>query len=246
MINFIIYEDDYNASEFFKSIIHEFIGGNNDSYKIVSFSRYDDNLIEKTTSLIGKKIFILDVEVPGKTGLDLAREVRTSGDWLSQIIIVSNFEKYEKDTFTSKLLALNFISKKNNVRDCLKDTLNLAYEIISTHSAYAFQYNGEFYQIPYHDILYFEKDLNDNYCYLVTNKSKYKIKETITNIEKRLKRDLCFFKSHRSCIINLDNIYSIELNSNTITFIDGKKINLLSRSKKSILKKKLVDNSFNK
>ena len=244
MINFIISEADTRATNFYKSIIHEFIGGRNDGYKIVSFSRYDNNLLNKIHNLLGKKIFILDVHVPGKNGLDFARDIRASGDWLSQIIIISEFEKYKKEAFTSKMLTLDFISKDDDIPTRLKDTLNVAYKITNTHRSYTFKYNGELYNIPYHDILYFQKDLNDNYSSIVTEKGSYKIKESITSIQKKLENDLRFFKTHRSCIINLHNVRSVELNSNTISFIGNKSTNLLSRDRKKLLKEKLTDDSI--
>ena len=244
MFNFIIYEDDMSATNLYKEIIHEFIGGKKDGYKIVSLNRYDNNLVEQIHNLMGKKIYILDVHVPGKNGLDFARDIRASGDWLSQIIIISEFEKYRKEAFTSKMLTLDFIAKDDDVTNCLKATLNLAYKITNTHKAYTFQYNGELYNIPYHDILYFEKDLNDNYSFVVTEKGSYKIKESITSIENKLKGDLRFFKTHRSCIINLHNVRLLELNTNTIYFIGNKETNLLSRNKKKELKEKLTNCSI--
>ena len=244
MFNFIIYEDDINTTNLYKNIIHEFIGGKKDGYKIISFNRYDNNLVEQIHNLMGKKIYILDVQVPGKNGLDLARDIRASDDWLSQIIIISDFEKYRKEAFTSKMLTLDFIVKDNEVTNNLKNTINLAYKITKTHKAYTFQYNGDFYNIPYHDILYFEKDLNDNYSFIVTEKGKYKIKESITSIENKLKNDLRFFKTHRSCIINLHNVRLLELSTNTIYFIGSKEINLLCRNRKKELKERLTNCSI--
>lgn len=244
MINFIIYEDNIDTINFYTNVIHEFLCGKKDGYKIVSFSRYDNSLVEGIKNLFGKKIYILDVHVPGKNGIDFARDIRATGDWLSQIIIVSDFEKYKKEAFTSKMLTLDFISKDENVSTNLKETLSLAYKITNTHRSFGFQYNGDFYQIPYHDILYFEKDLNDNYSFIVTNRESYKIKETISNIEKKLGNDLRFLKTHRSCIINLHNVHSVELSTNTIYFDNNQKTNLLSRDRKKILKEKLTESNI--
>lgn len=244
MVNFIIYEDNMETTNFYKSVIRGFLGDKEDGYKIVSFSRYDNSLEEEIKNLLGKKIYILDVQVPGKNGLDFARDIRASGDWLSQIIIVSDFEKYKREAFTSKMLTLDFISKDENVSIKLKETLNLAYKITNTHRSFGFRYNGDIYQIPYHDILCFEKDLNDNYSFIVTNRGSYKIKESISSIEKKLDNDLRFLKTHRSCIINLHNVHSVELSTNTIYFNNDKKTNLLSRDRKKVLKEKLTENNI--
>lgn len=244
MINFIIYEDNMNTIHLYESIIHEFIGGKEDGYKIISFSRYDHQLIEGIQNLLGKKIYILDIHVPGKNGLDFARDIRASGDWLSQIIIISDYKKYKNEAFTSKMLTLDFICKDEDVSAKLKETLTLAYKITNTHRSFGFQYNGDFYQIPYHDILYFEKDLHDNYSFIVTATKRYKIKESISSIEKKLGNDLRFLKTHRSCIINLHNVYSVELATNTIFFVGNKSTNLLNRNQKKVLKEKLTKSNI--
>ena len=57
-------------------------------------------------------------------------------------------------------------------------------------------------------------------------------------IENELKNDERFFRTHRSCIVNLNNISNVELKNSKIIF--GKKsTNLLARDKKNELKDKL-------
>ncbi len=243
MLNFIIYEDNAKARELYKSIVTDFIGGKMDGYNISSFGRYEDYLKNGISKLLGKKIYILDIEVPGKNGLDFARDIRASGDWLSQIIIISNYDNYRQEAFTSKMLTLDFISKRDNVPVKLKETLSVAYKITTTHLAFTFQYNSELYRIPYQDILFIKKELNDNYSLIITERGSYRIKKSIKKIEKELANDARFFKTHQSCIVNLYNITSVNL-TDSIIYFKNKKTDLLTRDRKTPLKEKLANSTI--
>jgi len=238
MINFIIYEDEKKFREKYISIILKLIGNMKVAYRIIEIEKYEKDTFIKLNELIGKKIFILDIEVPGKSGLDLAREIRKNGDWKSPMIIVTTHEHLKNAAFTSRMLMLDFISKFYNCEESLKETLMLSFDIIESNPSLNFQYNGELYQLPYDDILFIEKNVEDPYSTVVTRKEKVKIKKMICSIEEELSKDSRFFRTHRSCIVNLDNITSVELRECIIHF--GKiETPLLSRDKKKELKIRL-------
>lgn len=238
MINFIIYEDEKKFREKYISIALKIIGGMKIAYRIIEIDKYEKSTLSKLKNIVGKKIYILDIEVPGKSGLDLAREIRNSGDWLSPMIIVTTHEHLKNTAFTSRMLMLDFISKFYNCEESLKETLKLSLDIIENHQSLNFQCNGELVQIPYDDILFIEKNVEDLYSTVVTKEERIVIKKTISSIEKELNQDPRFFRTHRSCIANLDKITSVELKACIIHF--GKsETALLSRDKKSELKIKL-------
>ena len=75
MVNFIIYEDDKSTRENYISIILKIMGNRKEQYSIIELDKYNSK-VTKALNVVGRKIFILDVEVPGKSGMDLAREIR--------------------------------------------------------------------------------------------------------------------------------------------------------------------------
>lgn len=239
MLNFIIYEDQRRMRDLYEKVILEFLGNKKDGYRIIHIPRFTENTRKEIEQLDGKKIYLLDIQVPGKSGFDLAREIRYSGDWLSQIIVISGYEHFKSDVFSSKTLTLDFISKDEDIQKRLRETLELAYGISTTHRFFSFQSNGEIFRIPYHDILYFSKELNDNYTSIVTVKQTHKVKKSISQIEKILGNDLRFLKTHQSCIINLHNVQSVDLKIPIINFGD-KETNLLSREHRKELKERLT------
>lgn len=245
MINIIIYEDNEESQKNYQEIIKSYFKKRNIKIQLYIFKHYIKNLEVKLRELKGKKIFILDVEVPGKSGLDLARIIRTSGDWQSPLIVVTSYEHLKNTGFTSKMLMLDFISKRENLEQRLAESLDVAYDILNITNSYTFQYNGELYHILYRDILYFEKDLNDNYCFLHTKDNTHRVKESIVQIEKDLEKYDNFIKTHRSCIINKDNIRYLDLKENIIYF-ENTSTNLITKANKEILKRTLHQSQLRK
>ncbi len=234
MINFIIYEDNKITQKEYSNVINKFMLKQNLSYQIIKINLYTNETMFSLKNLDGKKIFIIDIEVPGKSGLEFAREIRYNKDWASPIIICSSHKELKNKGFTSRLLMLDFINKDKNILNNLENALEVAFDIINCHKSYNFRYNGEYYQVPYENILYIEKNLNDNYATVFTKRSKYRIKDTIINIFSIL-NDERFLKCSRSCIVNTDNILSIDFINNTIDF-GGISTDLVSRDGKKALK----------
>ena len=238
MINVIIYEDNKEMQILYQEVVRNFFHSQKIKIKFHIFSSYVRNLERKLASLPGKKLFILDIEVPGKSRLDLARTIRHEGDWMSPLMVITSYENLKNTGFTSKVLMLDFISKRENVRKRLKESLETVYDIFHMKDAYTFQYNGKLFHIPFDDILYFEKDLNDNYTFLYTEDFAYKIKESITQIGKKLEQHLMFLKVHRSCIVNINRISMFNVKEKRI-YLGKYSTNLITREGRDFLKKKL-------
>lgn len=236
MINIIIYEDSKDMQALYKKTLNHYFKSKKQDIKLYIFDCYSRNLETKFRNIPGRKIYIMDIEVPGKSGLDLARNIRKSGDWMSPLIVITSYAHLRNTGFTSKVLMLDFICKREPVERRLIETLDVIYGIVNDSNNYTFQYNGEVFQIPFDDVLYFEKDLNDNYTFLYTKCNCYKINESILQIGKKLEDNHHFFKTHRSCIINLDNVTYFNYNDNTI-FMDHYIIKLITNQKRNMLKK---------
>lgn len=239
-MNFVIYEDEKEYAEKYKSVICKMMGPSNLNYKIIEISEYNEESSKKLEKIDGNRIYILDVEVPGKNGIELARKIRKSGDWTSPIIIVTSHEEFKNVGYTGKILMLNFISKNNNLEKDLQETLDVALEINMSSKSLCYTNKGELYQIAYQDILYIEKSLNDNTCYVVTKNNIYTVRKTIKELEKQFAEDRNFVKTHRSCIVNIKNIKYIDFENNKIVFVN-KEIDLLSRSNRKLLKERMKE-----
>ena len=229
-MNFVVYENNEKKFMEYKNIIFKLMSGFKICYKTI-LVRPDEEL--DLLTLNGAKIFIVDE-------IDIVRKIRESGDYNSQIIFMIDEIKSNIIPNVSNLLILDFISKTNYVFDNLYNALKVAMDISGMNSMkMCFSYENEYYQIPYKDILYIEKILNDNTSLIVTKNNKYVVRKSIVKLEKELCNKDMFFKTHRSCIVNMDNIIHVDFNEGIINFLENE-IKLLSRSKKKELKCKLL------
>ncbi len=236
VINYIIYEDEEEYRKKYVSLILKLRGKEQEGYRIIELSKYDKETKKMLDNTLGKKIYILDIEVPGKSGLDLAKEIREEGDWESQIIIVTTHEHLRTVSFTSRLLMLDFVSKYYDCENRLKESLIVAFDILTKYKALTFITEGELYQIPYRDILYIEKSVKENGCTIVTRKEQIEVRETLAKLEERL--DSRFYKTHRRCIVNLHNVKRVDFNVGLIKFGD-QEIDMLARNNRKDLRDKL-------
>lgn len=239
MIKFIIYEDKKEYREIYKNVILKIIGGSSENYDILEIDKYDHHLIDKIEKSDGRRIYILDIEVPGKSGLDLAREIRNGyNDWESQLIISTRHQHFQSVSFMARLLMLDFVSKHNNCENHLKESIIDAIRILNCHQNFVFTQDGELFQIPYQDILYIEKNKYDIYTTAYTKNHSQLIKMSIKKIEEQLKQSNRFFKTNRSYIVNLYNIDSINYACQTIK-VGNKMIKAISRDNKKRLKERM-------
>lgn len=237
-MNFVIYEDIKKHTDIYKKVIFKLMGVNNLNYNIIEINEYDKTTKKQLVKLKGNKIFILDIEVPSKDGINLAREIRKTGDWTSPIIIISSNDEFKSVSYTRNILMLDFISKKSDIENNLYEALILAKEILLTKKMLCFRDKGEMFQIPLDDIFYIEKSLNDNLSLIVTEYDTYKIRSTIQKLENELSSSSDFFRTHRSYLVNTKNIRHINFEEGKIDFSNNK-LALLSRTNKKKLKEKL-------
>ncbi len=240
MINFIIYEDEEYFGNLYKNVIHKFMGNSDDQYKIYSFSEYSDEIIKFIKGLTGQNVFIFDIEVKGKSGLDLAREVRAVKKTMNdQIIIVTAHQDLIQNAFHKKILMVDFISKFDELEERLLLCFHEIYEIFNSNKFLSFKQDSEIIRIPYNDILFIEKDKNDECLYIETDNCRYKYRTNIAKIEHLLENDKRFFKTHRSCIVNTFKITKLNT-SIPIIYFNNKYTTCLSRDKKKELETKCL------
>jgi len=235
MINFIIYEDEEYFYRLYKDVIHKFMGSSNDQYKIYYFSEYKDEVMDFIKNLVGQNIFILDIEVKRKSGLDLAREIRAFRKTMNdQIIIATAHQDLVENAFHKKLLMVDFISKFDALEERLTLCFKEIYEIFNGNKFLSFKQDGEIVRIPYNDVLFIEKDKSEECLYIETINDRVKYRGGLSKMEDLLKDDRRFFKCHRSCIVNTFKITKINGSIPEISFND-KFTNCLSREKKKEL-----------
>lgn len=242
MIEVVIVDD----LEYFRNIIKEILiielKKRNIKSKIFCFDKYNKDFWKHVKSTNNYKLFILDIEVPGMSGIDASRKIRVF-DLKSDILFVTAYDNIKNKNLIlfSTIRPLSFLNKKNikidlqNKLDYIANFFPLEKE---NQKTLTFKNKLETYKIYENDIDFIEVNkINHNLIIHLTN-SIIEINQTIKEFEKIIDATI-FFKTHRSCIINIKNVKKINYKNNRITFYSENITELLSRHKKKELKDKI-------
>ena len=152
MINFIICDDNNHVREFDKKIISKIAMPYDFDYTIHSFDRYNIKLKNLINTPSDIKIYILDLELPNKSGTEIANEIRKI-DWESIIIILTSHDELEFKLLKEKLLIFDFISKFDDYENRLADTLKMIVEKVNTKKIISFKSSKELHHVKLNNIL---------------------------------------------------------------------------------------------
>ncbi|MDE7282512.1 MAG: LytTR family DNA-binding domain-containing protein [Lachnospiraceae bacterium] len=140
-------------------------------------------------------VVLLDIEMPGMNGVELAKRLR-EGNKLIQIIFITGFSEYISEGY--EVAALHYLLKPVS-REKLFSTLNRALEKQESDGRKIVLENSmETVLLPINEIRYIE--VNKNYI-TVYAEGSYTVKRTLKEIEMEL--DERFLRVGRSYIVNM-------------------------------------------
>jgi two-component system response regulator AgrA len=233
MLNFVICEDNKKNREKLINIITKIMMPYDFDYIVHEFEDYDNKMNKLINETYEKKIYILDIELPSRSGLDIARKIRTR-DWESIIIVCTAYYDLALEAIKNRLMLLDFISKFNNFEERVKTSIELAIKILENKKELILENGNILYKIKYDDIVYIVKDTLERKSIINTVNGEYKVSQNISSIMRSL--DARFFQTHRSCIVNKEYIKEIDFKEGKITFDNNEFVYLLARGKKKGLK----------
>lgn len=154
-------------------------------------------------------ILLLDVEMKGISGIDLARKIRLDNSRAEIIFVTSHFEfigeGYDVD-------ALHYLVKPI-LTEKLENVLTKAAALLAIEPpCVVISCEGETMKLYESEILYVEAFLH--YISIHTKDREYKIKESISSFEKKLTDT--FYRSHRSYLVSLKHIVRISRTAVTL------------------------------
>ena len=233
MINFIICDDNDVIRKNLEETINKIMMKNNFEYKIHSFNDYNKSFINTMQKLLLNKIYILDIETPSESGINIARKIREK-DIESIIIFLTSHYELGSVLLEDEIMFLTFISKFNNSDDRMISAINKAIQMLGQKQAIRFEDHGVLYTIPISDILYITHDSVSRKSIIKTDYTEFYISKTLTEMCNIV--DSRFVRTHKSCLVNKDRIAVLDKKKSLITFDNGTNINLLSSSYKELVK----------
>ena len=147
-------------------------------------------------------ILLLDVEMKKISGIELAKQIRTTDHRAEIIFTTSHFELsgegYEVD-------ALHYLVKPI-AEEKLKAVLSKAAQKLSVEPpSLVISCSGETVKLLEKDIQYIESFLH--YIVVHTQSREYKLKENLSALEEKLSSD--FYRTHRSYLVSLKHVRKI-------------------------------------
>lgn len=225
MLNVIICDDNEKDRNNALKVVKEFMTKNKKEYDLHVFNDYNKNFYEIIQRKIPFKIYLLDIETPTRSGIDVAREIRRK-DVDSVIIFLTAHEELGNIVLKNDLMFLSFINKFDDFENRLTNSLKKALELLKQKNVIKFMDRNILYTININDILYITKDSFERKTIIKTDYTEFRVNKTLADIIGML--DDRFIQTHRACYINSDRKVKIDKISRTITFDNGEVIDLLS------------------
>jgi two-component system LytT family response regulator len=194
----------------------------------------------------------LDIEMPGRSGMQLAEEL-CSSKFKGSIVFTTAYNAYAIKAF--RLSALDYllkpisedhlleaVAKLQQQRNTLDNqtkltalTANLGDE---GNSLLCIPVQGGYEYIPIHDIYYLEAD--GSYVRIVCAGNKQKIvSKNLKHFETTLESVPKFIRTHRSFLVNLDQVSSYsKADGGSLTLLNGAKIPI-SRERRQVVQEYL-------
>ena len=229
MVNNIICDDNINDRNKVVNAVSNFMNNKKIEYENHIYSDYNSDFMKIIDSTIPFKIYILDIETPSGSGIDIARIIRKK-DVDSVIIFLTGHEELGNVILKNDLMFLSFINKFDDFENRLNHSLNLALDILNKRQILRFQDRNIIYTINLNDILYITKDSFERRTVIKTDYTEFKVSKSLTEIISML--DDRFVQTHRACYINQNRKTKIDKANKIITFDNGVTIDLLSEKYK--------------
>ncbi|GGI63854.1 LytR/AlgR family response regulator transcription factor [Limosilactobacillus caviae] len=192
-------------------------------------------------------VYILDLEIHGnkKAGLALSKIIRKH-DHFATIIFLTVHDEFLLTTYKYQVEALDFIEKGHNSieADLKRDfTRILEKKRQDPSESLTLPTSIGFINVPLETILFFQSaPSNTRHSILHTQDSQQLIKVSLKSIEEQ---SHFFFRAHRSFVVNLQNITTIDIKTHLIHFKNTLDTIPISRLKTRAIISRLRANQVN-
>ena len=232
MYNVIICDDIQKDRVRIEQATRLFFDSRDIEYKIYPFSDYNNDFYKIVKSSMSHKIYLLDIETPSRSGIDVAREIRDT-DVECVIVFLTGHGELGQVLLNDDIMFLSFINKFNDFDNRIEKCFKKAIRILKHKSVIKINEHNIAYTINLDDILYITKDSFERKTIIVTTTGEIKVSKPLKEIISML--DDRFIQTHRACYVNDNKVSSIDKTNKLIKFNNNTQIDLLSdRFKKKV------------
>lgn len=229
MLEFIICDDNQEFLRKVENIINKTMMKNERPYKIFKFNDYDQKFLKFISTKETERIYILDIEVPSMSGINMGRIIRKS-DIQSPIIFLTGHEELGSLLLRKDVNFFAFINKFDEFEIRLKKNIEKSLATLNIKKFIEINDNRTYYRFSLENIIYITRDTAKRKTVIHTDSNSHKVNKTLTEITNML--DDRFVQTHRSCYVNKDRVIKIDYKKKEVIFDNGTIIDMISSNYK--------------
>lgn len=226
MISVFIYNSDKTWLTFIQKSVTEYIIKTDWDIKIQYITSHSYSLLQHLSfEPASGAIYFLDITPDSSVhDLETAQEIRRL-DSNAHIIFITKYDCFIMEIFRLKISALDYILKndkqpKEKILQCLNHIeKNMLFSATSCQYSFSFREENVYRTIMIQKIYFIESIKNTHKVCLHTNNKKYIFLDSLTSIKQKVKKEL--FQCHKSCLVNLSHIESLDFQTHFIYLDNG-------------------------
>lgn len=205
LVRIAICDDEKEAVALHEEIIKDSLQSCGIGYEITAYTYSSNLLSDIAEDGFFYDLLLLDIEMPGVTGMELAGKIKPFLPNVKVIFITSHVE-YAIDAF--ELSIFRYVPK-NDLAKRLKTAVTDAAELIELEEGkeYIIHAAGRMEKIPYRDILYIQRDGGKN-SEIYSNAGMSKVRKSLQQVYEELAAPEFIFID-RGCIVNIIHIMKV-------------------------------------
>lgn len=205
MLHIAICDDDRAAVENHKNMTEHCLKDCGSIGKIETYTTSDNLLCDIVEDRLFFDLILLDIEMPGSSGMEIAEKIKPCLPDVKIIFITSHIE-YAIDAF--ELSIFRYVPK-NELDRRLPAAIQDAIKLIELEAGktYTIRTNSRLEKIPYREIYYIERDGKNASITAVGGTSK--VRKSLQQVYAELGAEEFIF-TDRGCIVNMIHILQIK------------------------------------
>lgn len=204
MLRIAICDDEKELVAEHKSVVEECLRQCNEIGEIETYTLPDNLLCDITEEQFYYDLILLDIEMPGCSGMELAGKLKPYLPNVKIIFITSHIE-YAIDAF--ELSIFRYVPKdmrKVRLPAAVSDAIRLL--SLEHGKVYTISTNSRLEKIPYKDIIYIQRDGKN--AEIFTDGGSTKVRKSLQQVYDELGSEEFIF-TDRGCIVNIIHVMQI-------------------------------------
>lgn len=205
MLRIAICDDDNSAVEGHTKVAEDSIKKCKAAAEIATYTNSENLLYDITEDNLFFDLILLDIEMPGSTGMEVAEKIKPYLKNVKIIFITSHIE-YAIDAF--ELSIFRYVPK-SDIEKRLPSAIEDAVKLIQLEEGkvYKIQTSSRLEKIPYKEIYYIERDGKN--ASIISDSGISKVRKSLQQVYEELASEE-FIYVDRGCIVNMIHIMQVK------------------------------------